>query len=126
MNVLFKCFKCGSEEKKAIHSYSWNQEKEPYVISRLCRHFSNIELKWSTKYGFFTLGWQVKIYHVAVQCTKCKRWIYFSPQTFSKSNNSYEEENDCCDNVIIYSAYEGYYSCGNAGKKLQENINQSN
>ena len=64
MNILFKCFKCEKEKKKDIHSYSWNKEKEPFQIQELCKHFSNIELNWITKYGIFTIGWQVKIYDI--------------------------------------------------------------
>lgn len=62
MYVQFKCFKCESIQQKDIHSYSSNQEKEPFKIEKLCEHFSDIELKWTTKWGFFTLGWKVTIY----------------------------------------------------------------
>ena len=66
MNVLFKCFKCKGKIRKEIHSYTWNKKKEPEKISKLCDHFSEIELYWETKYGFFTVGWKVKIYNVSV------------------------------------------------------------
>jgi len=56
MYVQFKCFKCESIQQKDIHSYSSNQEKEPFKKKELCEHFSDIELKWTMKWGFFTLG----------------------------------------------------------------------
>ena len=124
MNILFKCFKCEKEKRKEIHSYSWDKEKEPFQIKELCKHFSNIELNWKTKYGVFTLGWQVKILNLSVKCTKCSRRIYFPNQTFKKGENSYEEIRDCCDNVIVYSANEGFFDCSDEGKKLQDNINK--
>ena len=74
MYVEFKCFQCPVEKKIIkIHSFSWNKEKAPLVVKDkkdkktkkeeliLCEHFSTIELKWKTKYGFFTYGWQVEI-----------------------------------------------------------------
>lgn len=124
MNVLFKCFKCERDKRKVIHSYSRNKEKEAFKIEKLCKHFSNIELYWTTKYGFFTIGWQVKIHNVSVKCTKCSRRIYFANQTFKKGENYYEEQRDCCDHIIVYSAHEGHFDCSNEGKKLQENINK--
>ena len=51
-------------------------------------------------------------------------WIYFPNQTFKKGENSYEEIRDCCDNVIVYSANEGFFDCSDEGKKLQDNINK--
>ena len=132
MYVEFKCFQCPVEKKIIkIHSYSWNKEKDPLVVEDkedeliLCEHFSTIELKWKTKYGFFTYGWQVEIYNVCIKCSKCnKRTLYFADQTFNKDNNGYEEAQDCCNNVVVYSAHEGEFKCDNNGKILQEKINQ--
>ena len=138
MNVLFKCFQCIKDEidenkekekegfiKFVIHSYSKNKVKEPCKKGRLCKHFSEIELNYETKYGFFTIGWKVYIYNVNVRCTKCKdRRLYFADITFNKEKISYEEVRDCHDNVIVYSAHEGKYACGNEGKELQKKINQ--
>ena len=126
MNVLFKCCheKCNKEKREIreiIHSYSWNKSGEKY---NLCSHFPEIELSWKTKYGFFTLGWKVEIYNVSAKCGKCKRWLYFANQTFNSKNNEHEDDRECCDNVIIYSAYEGKFCCGGAGLKRQERINQ--
>jgi len=137
MNVLFKCFQCIKDEidenkekekegfiKFVIHSYSKNKVKEPCKKGRLCKHFSEIELNYETKYGFFTLGWKVYIYNVSVRCDKCKKWLNFANITFNKDKKDYEEVRDCCDNVIAYSANEGKYKCSNEGKKLQKKINQ--
>ena len=104
-----------------IHSYSWNKSGEKYY---LCRHFPEIELSWKTKYGFFTLGWKVEIYNVNAKCGNCKKRIYFANQTFNSKNYKWNEDRDCCDNVIIYSAHEGKFVCGNSGLKRQERINQ--
>ena len=68
MNILFKCFECGEEAEIEIHSYSWNKEKKSFEIKKLCQDFSNIELNWKTKYGFFTLGCSVNIYNVSLKC----------------------------------------------------------
>ena len=130
MYVLFRCCKCELENKNEIekklkiHSYSWNKEKEPYVIDKLCDHFSQIELKWKTKYGFFTLGWQVRIYDVKVECVISHHKLCFQDQTFNCNNKSYEDVIDCCDNVIVYSAHEGKFDCSDDVKNLQRNINQ--
>ena len=145
MNVLFKCFKCECGDGKAgnnkkdekdekdkkgeikmkIHSYTWNKTKEPKKIKELCEHFSEIELYWKTRYRFFTIGWKVEIYNVSVKCNLCSnRRIYFTDKTFGyEQNNNYEEEKECHDNVIVYSAHEGKFKC-DKGKNLQENINQ--
>ena len=131
MYVQFKCFKCESIQQTDIHSYSLNQEK-PFKIEELCEHFSDIELKWTTKWGFFTLGWKVTIYDVSVNCKehpKYKRRIYFANETFqrgekfNKGVNKYEEIQECCNNIIVYSAYEGDFGCSNDGKNLQQKIN---
>ena len=131
MYVQFKCFKCESIQQKDIHSYSSNQE-EPFKIEELCEHFSDIELKWTTKWGFFTLGWKVTIYDVSVNCKehpKYKRRIYFANETFqrgeifNKGVNKYEEIQECCNNIIVYSAYEGDFGCSNDGKNIQQKIN---
>ena len=136
MYVLFKCFNCEHEFRKEIHSYSWNKVEEPFKKEEFCDHFSDIELYWKTKYGFFTLGWKVEIYHVSVKCRGdenkrklkehdcCNRRLYFADKIFNKNENGYEEVLDCCDNVIVYSAHEGEYACGQEGKKLQEKINE--
>ena len=135
MYVQFKCFKCESIQKKVIHSYSSNQEK-PFKIEELCEHFSDIELKWTTKWGFFTLGWKVTIYDVSVNCKEhpkeqpeYKRRIYFANETFqrgeifNKGVNKYEEIHECCNNIIVYSAYEGDFYCSDDGKIRQQKIN---
>ena len=131
MYVQFKCFKCESIQQTDIHSYSLNQEK-PFKIEELCEHFSDIELKWTTKWGFFTLGWKVTIYDVSVNCKRrpeCGRRIYFANETFqrgekfNKGVNKYEEIQECCNNIIVYSAYEGDFGCSNDGKNLQQKIN---
>ena len=131
MYVQFKCFKCESIQQKDIHSYSSNQEK-PFKIKKLCEHFSDIELKWTTNWGFFTLGWKVTIYDVSVNCKEhpeYKRRIYFANETFqrgeifNKGVNKYEEIQECCDNIIVYSAYEGDYFCSGDGKIRQQKIN---
>ena len=131
MYVQFKCFKCESIQQKDIHSYSSNQEK-PFKIKKLCEHFSDIELKWTTKWGFFTLGWKVTIYDVSVNCKehpKYKRRIYFANETFqrgeifNKGVNKYEEIQECCNNIIVYSAYEGDFGCSDDGKNRQQKIN---
>ena len=131
MYVQFKCFKCESIQQKDIHSYSSNQE-EPFKIEELCEHFSDIELKWTTKWGFFTLGWKVTIYDVSVNCKEhptYKRRIYFANETFqrgeifNKGVNKYEEIQECCNNIIVYSAYEGDFGCSDDGKNRQQKIN---
>ena len=131
MYVQFKCFKCESIQQKDIHSYSSNQEK-PFKIEKLCEHFSDIELKWTAKWGFFTLGWKVTIYDVSVNCEehpKYKRRIYFANETFqrgeifNKGVNKYEEIQECCNNIIVYSAYEGDFGCSDDGKNRQQKIN---
>ena len=131
MYVQFKCFKCESIQQTDIHSYSSNQEK-PFKIEELCEHFSDIELKWTTKWGFFTLGWKVTIYDVSVNCKehpKYKRRIYFANETFqrgeifNKGVNKYEEIQECCNNIIVYSAYEGDFGCSDDGKNRQQKIN---
>ena len=120
MNVLFKCCMCNKEVRKEIHSYSWNKSDVQYS---LCSHFSEITLSWETRYGFFTLGWKVEIYKVSCKC-RCGTRLNFCDQTFSSKNNSWEEVRDCCDNVIIYSAHEGKFYCGDAGLERQRRINQ--
>ena len=135
MYVQFKCFQCESIQRTKIHSYSWNQEKKPFKIKELCEHFSDIELKWIAKWGFFTLGWKVTIYDVSVDCKKhnehneYKRRIYFANETFqrgekfNKGVNQYEEIQECCNNIIVYSAYEGDFGCSDDGKIRQQKIN---
>ena len=132
MYVQFKCFQCESIQRTEIHSYSRNQEKDPFKIEKLCEHFSDIELKWTTKWGFFTLGWKVTIYDVSVNCKehpKYKRRIYFANETFqrgeifNKGVNQYEEIQECCNNIIVYSAYEGDFGCSKDGKNRQQKIN---
>ena len=142
MNVLFKCFSCGKEFRKKVCSYSWNKAEKPFKIDVFCQHFSDIELYWKTKYRFFTIGWEVKIYNVSAKCKEkkkiknkdgktddhyCNRRLYFADQTYNKKNNKYEEPLDCCDNVILYYAHEkegdkDKYS--GEGKRLQEEINK--
>jgi len=129
MNILFKCFECEEEVRKVIHSYSWNKKKEPFEIKELCEHFSYIELNWETKYGFFTLGWSVKIYNVSLKCKcekceKCNKRITFDSKTFDKYNNYYEEIQEWCDKIIVYSAREGYFGCSDEGKRRQNKIKQ--
>ena len=137
MNVLFKCFQCIKDEidenkenekdgfkKLVIHSYPWNKVENPYIIERLCQHFSEIKLNYERKYGFFTLGWKVKIYNVSIKSSHCDKSLDFADITFNKENNHYEEVRDCCDNVIVYSAHEGKYACSDEGRQLQKNINQ--
>ena len=121
MNVLFRCCQCNSEVTQIIHSYSKNKSD---ISKNLCKHFPQVELSWKTRYGFFTLGWKVEIFKVSAKCGHCTNRIYFSDQTFSSKNTEYEEPKDCCDNVIIYSAHEGFFACGDSGKKLQKRINQ--
>ena len=124
MNILFKCFECEKEAKTVIHSYNWNKKKESFEIKELCKHFSNIELNWETKYGFFTLGWSVKIYNVSLECKRenCNKRITFASQTFNKNNNYYEEIQECCDTIIVYSAREGYFDCSDEGRRRQKDI----
>ena len=124
MNILFKCFECEKEVRKKIHSYNWNKKKESFEIKELCKHFSNIELNWETKYGFFTLGWSVKIYNVSLKCKRenCNKRITFASQTFNKNNNYYEEIQECCDTIIVYSAREGYFDCSDEGRRRQKDI----
>ena len=131
MYVQFKCFKCESIQQKDIHSYSSNRD-EPFKIEKLCEHFSDIELKWTTKWGFFTLGWKVTIYDVSVNCKEHRtdnRRIYFANETFqrgeifNKGVNKYEEIQECCNNIIVYSAYEGDFGCSDDGKIRQQKIN---
>ena len=141
MNVFFKCFQCNTETTKDdhldIHSYSWNKEKEFFVIDKnkdkeknkdkdklFCQHFSNIKLKWKTRYGFFTLGWKIEIYDVSAKCRKCNKILCFQNQIFNSNNNWWEEVKDCCDNVIVYSVREGKPGCSDTGKELQEKINK--
>ena len=126
MNILFKCFACGEEAKIEIHSYSWNKEKESFEIKKLCQDFSNIELNWKTKYGFFTLGWSVNIYNVSLKCEgeKCHKRITFASKTFDKYNNDYEEIQECCNKIIVYSAREGKFGCSDEGRRRQNKIKQ--
>ena len=140
MNILFKCFKCEKETGLKIHSYSWNKEEEPYKIEKLkyanykdniksdseCVHFSNIELKWKTKYRFFTIGWEAEIYNVCIKCNQCnKKTIYFARKIFGYGgNNNYDEPRECCNHIIVYSAHEGKFECGDKGKELPNNINE--
>jgi len=50
--------------------------------------------------------------------------LNFANQIFNASSNSYEETKDRCDNIIVYSAHEGKFRCGDEGKQLQDNINK--
>ena len=61
---MFECCRCKSRIRYgAIHSYSRNSSRQ----FNLCKHFSNVQFSYETKYGFFTLGWRIKIYNIYVR-----------------------------------------------------------
>ena len=120
MYFMFECCRCKSRIRYgAIHSYSRNSSRQ----FNLCKHFSNVQFSYETKYGFFTLGWRIKIYNIYVRCGgNCKRWRRFSDQTFHRNYTHFNDYIECCDNVVVFSAHDdGYYYNGN-GFEIQQEI----
>ena len=120
MYIMFECCQCQSRiHYGAIHSYSRNSSKEFY----LCNHFPNVEFRYETKYGFFTLGWLITIKNLYIKCWgKCKSWRRFSDQTFHRNNRHYDDYIECCDNVIAISAHDNGYYYNGSGYEIQEKI----
>ena len=56
-----------------------------------------------------------------MKCKNCNKRITFASQTFNKNNNDYEEIQECCDIIIVYSAREGKFGCSDEGRRRQKN-----
>ncbi len=121
MNIMFQCCQCRrSIRPDRIHSYSKNRNKDFY----LCKHFPNVQFRYETKYGFFTLGWRITIKNIYVKCGNCKRWLSFSEKTFKSGITDYNDYIECCDNVVTFSGHENGYYYNGIGFEVQRRINK--
>ena len=113
--VLLQCCKCNSQ--KRIHLYSCSLNKDN-VSKYLCNHFT-INYTYVCKFGFFTLGWSIKL-NIRATCNNCYHDLNFGENNFNSRNYSLETHRKCCHNIFRVNV--GGYSYGNDlyGTKLQE------